>query len=722
MNHPPLPLTQDLVLIGGGHTHALVLRSWAMKPLLGARLTLINTGPTAPYSGMLPGFVAGHYSRDELDIDLVKLAQAADARLIFGAATGIDLEKGEVHVTDHRPVAFDVASVDIGITSDMPALPGFAEHAVPAKPLGPFAERWEAYLQGDGPAKVAIIGGGVAGAELAMAMAHALSKRGRAAQIHLVDSAKALSALPNKSADALRAALIDLDIALDENADIAKISAQGLHLSDGRTIEADFVTGAAGARPYDWVSEIPFETKDGFITVNAQLQSSDPRVFAVGDCAHLAFDPRPKAGVYAVRQAPILADNLRAALSGGSMRSYRPQKDYLKLISMGGKRALGDRFGLTFKGPWVWRWKDRIDRKFMDQFDNLPAMPVPPLPTQRAKGMDDAIGPKPMCGGCGSKLGRDALGRALANLPPPNRDDVVPLPGDDAALLSTGQARQVFTTDHLRSFWTDAEVMARITAHHALGDVWAMGADPQAVVVSVTLPQMSEALAERSMQDILESVSEVVTDAGADIVGGHSTLGCEMTIGLSVTGLCEADRITLSGAKPGDVLVLTKPIGSGVLMAGHMAGASRGADVEKALAQMCKSQKEASRILRQHARAMTDVTGFGLAGHTQNICAASGVSTKLCLDDIPLMPGALKLSENGVFSSLYLSNRAGFESIGDTAQSRLFFDPQTSGGLLAALPAPEAKTMILALHKARYESAKIIGKIENGPPGQIEVV
>src|SRR6056297_158032 len=185
MHTSSLPLTRDLVLIGGGHTHALVLRKWAMKPLPGARLTLINPGPTAPYSGMLPGFVAGHYNRAQLDIDLVRLAQAADARLILGSATGIDPASGTIRIDTHQPVGFDICSVDVGITSDMPTLPGFADHAIPAKPLGPFAARWDVFRNGDGPARVAVIGGGVAGVELAMAMSHALKKRNRPATIHL---------------------------------------------------------------------------------------------------------------------------------------------------------------------------------------------------------------------------------------------------------------------------------------------------------------------------------------------------------------------------------------------------------------------------------------------------------------------------------------------------------------------------------------------------------
>ena len=164
MHTPPLPLTRDLVLVGGGHAHALVLRRWAMAPLPGARVTLINPGPTAAYSGMLPGFVAGHYPRAALEIDLVRLAQAAGARLILGPVEGIDLAARKLHVPGRGPVEFDIASINVGVSSAMPELPGFGEHGVPAKPLEALAERWDRFRAGRGPARVAVIGGGVAGA------------------------------------------------------------------------------------------------------------------------------------------------------------------------------------------------------------------------------------------------------------------------------------------------------------------------------------------------------------------------------------------------------------------------------------------------------------------------------------------------------------------------------------------------------------------------------
>ena len=512
------------------------------------------------------------------------------------------------------------------------------------------------------------------------------------------------------------------NVTLHEQTKITHLTSNTLHFDDGQTLEADFIIGAAGARPYPWLSETGLETHDGFLTVNARLQTSDPRIFAVGDCAHMSHDPRPKAGVYAVRQAPTLLNNLYASLSNGPLKPYVPQKDYLKLVSLGEKSALGDRFGLTFTGPWVWSWKDQIDRKFMDQFNDLPKMPTPPLPYPRAKGMKEALGPKPLCGGCGAKLGRDALAQALAELAPPHRHDVTPLTGDDAALLTTGGAQQVFTTDHLRSFWTDPAVMARIATHHALGDIWAMGADPQAATLSFTLPRLSDALAQRTLSEILKAAEAILRKAGADIVGGHSSVGDELTIGVALTGLCAQPPITMGGAKEGAALILTKPVGTGVIMAAAMAGKAQGAVVAEALNSMQHGQEAASKLLRDTAQAMTDVTGFGLAGHLQNICSASNLAATLALDHVPLLPGVEDLSSKGEHSSLYSSNRAAFPDIAETPRSRLLFDPQTSGGLLAAIPADQTEDTLTALQNAGYKAAACIGHLHAGPTGQIDIV
>ena len=713
MQTPPLPLTRDLVLIGGGHTHALVLRKWGMNPLPGVRVTVINPGPTAPYSGMLPGFVAGHYAREDLDIDLVRLARFAGARLILGPATGLDPERRVVQVPGRPEIGFDVASVNVGITSDMPDLPGFAEHAVPAKPLGPFAARWAAYLNGSGPASVAVIGGGVAGVELVMAMAHALRARNRKAQVTLIDRDQALSAVGPKAAATLRRTMHGLGIDCIEQTQILRVGPDHLELADGRHIAADFVTGAAGARPYDWIAQTGLALHEGFIRVNSHLQSSDPSVFAAGDCAHLSEDPRPKAGVFAVREAPVLFDNLRAALGDGRMRRYRPQKDYLKLISLGEKSALAERLGTSFSGPLMWRWKDRIDQKFMDRFRDLPRMKAQPLPHQHAAGLREALGEKPMCGGCGAKVGRGALRAALSALPGSDRPDITPLPGDDAALLAVGTARMVMTTDHLRAFVADPVLMTRIAAVHALGDVWAMGAAPHAATATLILPRMSAQLQNRTMAEIMEAATRAMRQAGAEIVGGHSSMGDEMTIGFTVTGLCDTDPITLSGGRPGDALLLTKPLGSGVLMAAEMSGDARGDWVQAAYDLMTQPQGEAARILSA-AHAMTDVTGFGLAGHLAGLCEASGCGALLDLNAVPVMDGADQLSRAGIRSTLFADNRAIVPELPEGGKADLLFDPQTAGGLLAAVQPDAAMALRDRLRAAGYP-AEIVGELVEAP-------
>ena len=706
MDQSQLLRSHDLVLIGGGHAHALVLRRWGMNPLPGARLTLINPGPTAPYSGMLPGHVAGHYRREELDIDLVRLARFAGARLIIGAADGIDLANRRISVAGRPPTGFDTVSVDIGITSAMPALPGFSDHAVPAKPLGPFAAKWAEYLNTPGPARVAVIGGGVAGAELALAMAHALRNRDRVTTVTLIDAAGALAATGPRARARILEAMQGLGVTLIENAAIASVRPGHLVLEDGRRVASDFTTGAAGARPHDWIADTGLALQDGFIRVDATLRSSDPSVFAVGDCAHMTLSPRPKAGVYAVRQAPVLHDNLCATLTGGQLRAYHPQKDYLKLISLGEKSAVGERFGLTLSGPAMWRWKDHIDRKFMTRFRDLPAMAMPDLPEVHAIGLREAVGDRPLCGGCGAKVGRTALRGALAAPGDPVRTDITALPGDDAALLHVGKARLVLSSDHLRTVTEDPVLMTRIAAIHALGDIWAMGARPQAATATVILPPLSPALQQRTLSEIMATARQVMRAAGAEIVGGHTSSGAEMTIGFTVTGLCENDPVTLAGGQAGDALILTKPLGSGVLMAAEMAGVAHGDWICAAYDHMTRPQSDAARLLGQ-AHAMTDVTGFGLAGHLSGLCEASGLGAALTLDAIPVMEGAMEMAEAGVRSSLFADNRTLAPLLPEGGRADLLFDPQTAGGLLAAVAADTADEIVKQLRRMGHPAARI---------------
>ena len=717
----PLPLSRELLLIGGGHSHALVLRMWGMKPLPGVRLSVVNPLPSAAYSGMLPGFVAGHYAREELQIDLVKLARFAGARLIAGRVVHLDVHRRIARLEDGRELPYHLASLDIGITTEMPDIPGFSEHAVPAKPLDGFADRWHGWLEEagrGGGARAAVIGGGVAGVELALAMAHALKSRGVAGgEVSLIERAEILPDLRPSRRDALRRELAGAGIALHEGRAAVAIGADHVALEGGGRVAADLTVGVGGARPQGWLAETGLYLHEGYVQVDETLRSlSAPDVFAAGDIAHLSHAPRPKAGVFAVRAAPVLFHNLRAALSGGAMRAFRPQSDYLKLISLGGKRAMADKWGLMLKGPALWRLKDRIDRAFMRKFQELKPMPQP-LPRLMADGVKEVLGGVPLCGGCGSKVSAGALSDVLSQLPETPRQDVLSGPGDDAAVLRCGRTHQVLSTDHLRAFCSDPALMARITAIHALGDIWAMGASAQAALASITLPRMSEEMQRWWLAEIMQAAGEIFAAEGAAIVGGHSSQGSELSIGFTISGLRTEAPIGKGGARPGDRLLLTKPIGTGVILAAEMRMQARGEDVLAAYRAMQRPQGKAAALLAGRAHAMTDVTGFGLAGHAQEIAEASGLELVIDTAAVPLLPGAEALSAAGVRSTIWASNQARVGALPPDPSPRtdLLFDPQTAGGLLAAVRPDEAEDLCAALAEAGCEAA-IIGECREGPP------
>lgn len=720
----PLPLMKQVVLVGGGHAHALLLRQWAMKPVAGARVTIINPGPTAPYTGMLPGFVAGHYQRDELDIDLVRLARFAGARLVLGTVTDIALDAKSVVVPGRPPIPYDLCSIDVGITSEMPDLPGFTEHALAAKPLQAFADQWSAFVEsiqqaGTKSVSVAVVGGGIGGCELAMAMNHRLRSIGVAGSVHVIDRSEIATDVGSAGQLELRRTLTAQDISVMEHSDIVAVTAEGVQLSD-RLVAADLVVGAAGARPYPWLSTIGLDHHDGFVVVDEMLRSRNDRsIFAVGDCAHMAFAPRPKAGVFAVRQAPILTHNIQAALAGSSLKSFDPQSDYLKLISLGEKSAAADKFKRFAQSPKLWRLKDKIDRDFMNKFDDLPVMEQPPLPKLAVSGLrDTVVNDPPLCGGCGAKVGLDVLAGPLGELPTSQRADVVTLPGDDAALLQMGTTTQVITTDQLRSFTPDPFRMATIATLHAMGDIWAMGAAPQAVLVTITLPHLSSKLQEEWLREIMAGTTKALDGTGAEVVGGHTSMGAELTIGYSITGLLDQPPITLAGGEPGQALVLTRPLGSGILFAGEMQRRARGADVAALLDELERPQGASARLLANAgATAMTDVTGFGLAGHLYGICRESKVQAILVLDDIELFNGALDLAHAGLRSHLHASNAQAVPVIerAVTPRAPIVFDPQTAGGFLAAVPASAASDVVGQLRELG-DRASIVGQLSAGDP------
>lgn len=723
---PRLPIVRDLVLVGGGHAHALLLRRWAMRPLPGARVTVIAPGPLAAYSGMLPGCLAGHYHRNEIHIDLVPLARAAGARLILGAASGLDRTRRRVRVDGRPPVDYDALSINIGALTPRPE--GAEDHPrlLSVKPTEPFLDGWEAFLsEARRGARVVVIGAGLGGVETALAMRWRL--RLLAPKVILLERGQTiLPELPPGARPRFTRALKAASVETRFGAGVAALSPEGaglgVALENGASLEADLVVSTAGATPPAWLAGTDL-AKDarGFLEVDQYLRSpTDPLIFAAGDVAAMSHAPRPKAGVFAVRQAPALHDNLQRLLSGRPLERFQPQGAYLKLAALGPKRAIAEKWGLTLEGGWVWRWKDSIDRRFMRRLADLPQMDAAPeAPARAASGLKTLLERDPLCGACGAKIGYTALDDAFASLGAAERAVFANRLGDDAAPLPPGRGRRVISTDHLRAFTEDAYLHARVTAIHALGDLWAMGAAPEYGLLSVTLPAMAEEKQAAALAETLSGIAAVFGPEEAQILGGHSSEGPEAVIGLTVIGaVAEGAPIGQQGAEAGCALILTKPIGVGVILAGEMRGETPGPAYRAALDSMLRPSGAAARILaEQGALAMTDVTGFGLAGHLGRMVRAAGLDAEIALDEIPCLDGAVDLARKGVRSSLFESNAAlGAPLLGpafDPSDPRvaLLLDPQTAGGLLAALPAEAAGPALDALAAAGV-AARVIGRTE----------
>ncbi len=719
-----LPITRQVILIGGGHTHALFLRKWGMNPIPGVEVSLISPLSETTYTGMLPGFLAGHYRIDEIHIDLVKLCRFAGARLLMASVEDIEACHNLIHVKDRKPLHYDIASVDIGVTSKLPYPLDSNKYAKTIKPLTDFIKEWEYFFsqvrQGLTQPNVAVIGGGVGAVEIAMAIAFAFKRVGLTDYtMSIIDRTKILSGIQPKSKNRLIANLNELSISVIERAVVSGINARQVFFANRKPINSTFTVVSAGATPYEWLKLTDLPLKGGFIEVNDTLRV-DPftNLFAVGDCAHLSYNPRPKAGVFAVRQAPILYANIKSDLLGTNAKKYIPQKHHLKLISLGKQSALLDYKFSSSMGPLMWRLKDFIDKSFMKKFSNLQKM----RPVEHQLKLAPVIAGEynqlqPLCGGCGAKVADKTLEKVLFNVGNSKQKDVVAGIGDDGAIIRIGKVNQILTTDHLREFNSDLWRFSKIAATHALSDIWCMRGVPKTALANIIIPEASDAIQRSWLNQIMGGALSVFDTEKIAVVGGHTSVGKEFNVGFSLTGVCDRRPSLISGAKPNDLIVLTKPIGSGTILAGEMACLSKGSWVQNALVWMEKSQKEASEILSK-ANAMTDVTGFGLAGHLMRVCESSNLGANIHLDSIPFLDGAEELSKVGVRSSIFVGNRDFRKtkiSCVPTAKSNLIFDPQTSGGILAAIPETSKNNVLLALKEKGY-CASIIGNFFEGNP------
>jgi len=694
----PRPPAQQLLLAGGGHTHALLLLRWLMggnRPP--GAITLVNRTSTALYSGMLPGLVAGIYPREACSIDLRRLCSAVEVTLVVAEITGLNLEGRQLLLDGRPPLHWDWLSLDLGSTTH-----SLAGCAIGVKPLEPFLH-W-LHRRRDGSQPLRIRGGGAAAVELALAL------RGRN---------------PNQPvALLLRGDQLHLQPAGARRLGEHLLERGGVAVHRRVADEQPADLACTGSRAPAWLAGtgLPCDG-DGRIRTRASLQvEGQARVFAVGDCGVLQAAPRPPSGVWAVRAAPTLAANLARCLVAGKeprgLRSWRPQRRALQLLadhSRGGEPAAIALWGPLALGPsrLLWAWKERIDRRFMARFQQLGT-------TAGAMGL---AGGEPMaCRGCAAKLAPATLAAGL-------RQAGLEGPAEDAALVGRLQDGDLLlqSVDGFPALVDDPWLNARLTTLHACSDLWACGARVLSAQAVVTLPEAAAAIQQHILSHTLAGIRSVLDPLGAGLVGGHTLEardGGGLALSLSVNGSVAPSQLWPKGPlRPGQALILTRPLGSGVLFAAAMAGEARAAWLDAALEQMQQSQAGLVPLLLQlGCSACTDITGFGLLGHLGEMLSASPAQLRVQLnsDAVTALPGALELLERGHASSLAPANAQALALLegpvqlqgpGGAALRGLLIDPQTCGPLLAAIPAEAAVSCLEQLAQRGFGQARLLGRV-----------
>ncbi|MDF1766210.1 MAG: selenide, water dikinase SelD [Gammaproteobacteria bacterium] len=742
------PQVKHLVLIGGGHSHLFVLKRLGMRPVPGLTVTLISRDIDTPYSGAMPSYLSGFCSEDAMHIDLRPLAQFAGARLIRASVDEIDLEAKTIQLPGRPLIHFDLLSINTGSQPDTAQIDGAEANACPVKPISHFLSRWERVraeatkrVSQQTPYSIVIVGGGPASVELALAMHYRIHRdcnlpldEKSSLSLTLVGSASSLLAQHGRRVQQhVLNTLTERHINVALGQRVQRFLPDSVHTQTGADYDSDASFFATGARLPEWPGRCGLAlSDDGFIDTLPTLQSANVDfVFVAGDAATIRGAARPKSGVYAVRAGAVLAENLVRFATGKRLKHFTPQQQALALISLGDKTAIASRGSLMASGRAVWEVKRRIDSRFVTKFTHLPKMAVD---LDLTAGLVDSQTEATLrqhalrCAGCGAKVASGVLSDVLDEL----ADDGAPRkPIEDAAIIPLANGRVLLQSiDQLSAFINDPWTFARVATNHCLSDIFAMGAQPHSALAVVGMPLASPAMTRRDLGELMRGVKMTLQENDCELLGGHTAENPTLQLGLAVNGFAEAsDVLSKHAVNRAEVLILTKPLGSGVLFAADMRGRCRSGWAEAAIGQMLQSNRVASQLFVRHgATACTDVTGFGLAGHLFEMIDPTAAEVELDLNAVPALEGSLTLLAEGFQSSLHGGNRRvatgiyNQEAFDKNPRLELLFDPQTAGGLLAAVPEQAAAECLADLQQSGLRQAAIVGRVTSLTSGLPSIV
>lgn len=667
---PSVTPTSDLVLLGGGHCHALLLRQLAKAPIPGLRLTLVSESGLADYSGMLPGLVAGHYELKDCQIDLNRLCQRTGVRFICARVVGLNPETQRIALQGQPDLAYDWLSINTG-AAPRPLCPDNPQ-VLTVKPVAAFYQGWQRLLaQPSRDGRWAVLGAGAGGLELVLAMAYRIKALGRSESLHLAFSGTdILPGYPQRVRHQARLALKHAGVQCHPGIKATKISQGQIQSSTGDSLAADHCFVCTPVQPPNWLGQCGLAlSAKGFLQVNAYLQSSShSNVFACGDIADVQGLARPKAGVFAIRQAPFLAHNLAAIVQGSRLKRLRLQRHYLSILALGERQAIASKAGLSVHGAWVWWLKDRIDRQFMAQFSPQPRQAASAAWAEQANGLELS---------CANPVIR----------------------------LADSWCQRL---DAQACFSPDPQWFARTLALQACSPFWAAGAKPRWAQAWLSLAADDPRLKRRDAKRLEACLAQCLTELGVELLAMPCRLGQQPQLGLSLTGQYPSQSPWPSaGAEPGHALVLTKPLGSPQVLQANTQAQVPWPLLADSMRTLLQSNQPVADCLSQYQpSAVNALAGHSLLAQLQQMQTRETLVVDLWPAAMPYQQSALWLlaqqqqqsqqqqgqQQQRHSPSSHLANLSPYPSM---HEARLWLEPQLNGGLLIALPRAQAEDFCL---------------------------
>ena len=723
-----IPITNDLVLIGGGHSHLSVLMKLSKKPINGNRITLITNEIDTPYSGMIPGYIEGIYSWRDSHIDLYRLCLKLNVRFIHAEVERVSAYEKEIYFKDRPKIKFDVLSINTGIQSNNREIKGAAKYCLPVKPISKLTNNFLNKITNF--KSIAFIGGGAGSVELALAIKKRFLNINQDIKITIITGKRGLlSAFPQKTKLTSLKTLEKFKIDIIEYKRVLEVKPKQIILSDKSMLKIDKAILSTNSMTPKWLAKSDILlTKDNYILVNKSFQTNYKYVFASGDVIDFNNQNLKKAGVFAVRSGKPLAINIRKFILGKKLVEYKFNKNYLALIGTSKRSAIATKYNLTFNSRFFFYLKKYIDQNFIKKFSDFRIRKKFTLDALKTDVLNIFMKHKEkitdendimQCKGCAAKVPLNALKQALPKDIVSTSEDAVSVPGHPELYQ---------TVDMISSIITDPFLLGKIAANHSISDMVSVNSKITSAMMILQLPLSKTEINSRDLEQVLLGANEIFKTIDCPLIGGHTMIGKDKDpiIGFSILGQKQKKIKIVKNRrkiKTKDLLILTEKIGSGLIFAGinnYLIDSYFQTDVIK---QMIKGNLNFGKISNHlNILSMTDITGFGLANHLLNLIKRDNSKTGLTIypNKIPLFEGVNECLNKDIKSSLFKSNYdiAQKDIIYKRDKSKLdniLYDPQTVGGIAFIIPQEEKYKhfKVLKENNIKFTEIGFVNNIEN---------